>query len=102
MWRRINEMRAFHDLQEPSGWQLRKVDAWVAECRKDITRWKAYRAEVEAGVDIKRPDAIPGIVARTDETIHDLKEEIVVLCHLGKHLERTVAVLPTGRKGRRK
>jgi hypothetical protein len=53
-------------------------------------------------VDIKRPEAIPGIVARTDETIHDLKEEIVVLRHLRKHLEKTVAALPTGRKGRTK
>ena len=44
VWRRIDEMRAFHDLQEPPGWQLRKVDSWVAECRKDIARWKAYRA----------------------------------------------------------
>ena len=102
LWGRINEMRAFHDRQESPGWQLRKVDAWVAECRKDIARWKAYRAQVEAGVDIKRPEAIPGIVARTDETIHDLKEEIVVLRHLRKHLEKTVAAIPTGRKGRRK
>ena len=102
VWRRINEMRAFHDLQEPPGWQLRKVAAWVAATRKDIAQWNIRRADCEAGVDIKKPEAIPGIVARVDETLHELNDEIVVLRQLRKHLEKTVVVHPTGRKGRTK
>ena len=30
---RINEMRAFHDSQEPPGWQFRKVDGMVAQAK---------------------------------------------------------------------
>ena len=102
LWRRINEMRAFHDLQEPPGWQLRRIDEWVAATRKDIAQWNSRRADCEAGVDIKKPEAIPGIVARVDETLHELKEEVEILRHLRKHLERTVVALPTGRKGKKK
>lgn len=103
LWQRINEMRAFNDRQEPPGWQLRKVDGMVAEVRKDIVRWKAYRAEVEAGVNITKPEAIPRIVASVDDTIRELKEQIETLRHLRKHLEKTVTngegVAKTGRKG---
>ena len=49
-----------------------------------------YRAEVEAGVGIKKPEAIPEIVARVDTTISELKDEIEILSHLRKHLEKTV------------
>jgi hypothetical protein len=90
LWQRINEMRAFNDRQEPPGWQLRKVDDMVAEARKDIVRWKAYRAECEAGKAITKPEAIPRIVASVDETIRELKEQIETLRHLRKHLEKTV------------
>jgi hypothetical protein len=104
-WRRINEMRAFRDSQEPPGWQLRKVDQMVAETRKEIARWRKYRAEVEAGVGIKKPEAIPSIVASVDETLHRLKEEIEILAHLRKHLAKTVVngegVVKTRRKGRK-
>ena len=90
LWARINEMRAFYDRQEPPGWQLRKVDDMMAEARKDIARWRKYRAEVEAGVKIKKPEAIPRIVASVDDTIRELKEQIETLRHLRKHLEKTV------------
>jgi hypothetical protein len=106
LWRRINEMRAFNDRQEPPGWQLRKVDRMAAEARKDIARWRKYRAEVEAGVNIKKPEAIPRIVAGVDETIRELKERIETLRHLRKHLEKTVGngegVPRTRRRGRKK
>jgi hypothetical protein len=105
LWRRINEMRAFNDRSEPPGWQLRRVDGMIAEAGKDVARWRKYRAEVEAGVGIKKPEAIPRIVAGVDETIRDLKEQVKILRHLRKHLERTVTrpegVLGTGRKGRK-
>ena len=83
-------MRAFHDSRDPPGWQFRKVDDMVAEARKDIARWKAYRAECEAGAKITKPEAIPRIVAGVNETIRDLKEQIEILRHLRKHLEKTV------------
>jgi uncharacterized protein YijF (DUF1287 family) len=104
-WQRINEMRAFRDSQEPPGWQFGRVDSMVAETRKDITRWRKYRAEVEAGVDIKKPEAIPRIVSGVDGTIRDLKQRIETLRHLRKHLEKTVGnaegVPRIGRKGRK-
>ena len=90
LWARINEMRAFNDRQEPPGWQLRKVDHMIAENRKEIVRSRKYRAEVEAGVGIKKPEAIPRIVASVDETLRELKEQIETLRHLRKHLEKTV------------
>jgi hypothetical protein len=105
-WRRINEMRAFRDSQEPPGWQFGRVDSMIAEAGKDAARWRKYRAEVEAGVGIKKPEAIPQIVASVDGTIRDLKEQVQILRHLRKHLEKTVTkpkgVVKTGRKGRKK
>ena len=105
LWARLNEMRAFNDRQEPPGWQLRRVDRMVAENRKEITRWRKYRAEVEAGVGIKKPEAIPSIVASVDETLRELKEETATLRHLRKHLGKTVGngggVVKAGRKGRK-
>ena len=88
-WLRINEMRAFHDSQDPPGWQLRLVDCLIAEAKDDIARWEAYRAEVEAGVRIKKADAIPDIVCDVNKTISELKEQIEILHHLQKHLENT-------------
>jgi hypothetical protein len=100
LWLRINEMRAFNDNQEPPGWQLRRVARMVAESRKDIARWKAYRAECEAGTKITKPEAIPRIVAGVDDTIRDLREQVETLRHLRKHLEKTVTnaqgILQTG------
>ena len=64
-------------------------------------RWEAYRAEREAGVRIK-PKAIPGIIANVESTISDLKEQVKILRHLRKHLEKT-ATSPEGvRRNRRK
>ena len=62
--------------------------------------------EVEAGWRSRGPRSIPRLVAGTVKTDHDLKEEIEVLRHLRKHLERTLTntkgVPKTGRKpGRR-
>ena len=102
LWARINEMRAFHDSQEPPGWQFRKVDRMVAEAKKDIVGWKKYRAECEAGVKITKPEAIPRIVASVDETIRELKEQIETLRHLRKHLEKTVTNPEGVRRKRRK
>jgi hypothetical protein len=90
MWRRINEMRAFNDRSEGPGWQLRQVADMRREAKKDIARWEKYRADVEAGVGIKKRDAIPGIVASVNQTISDLKEQIEILGHLRKHLKKTV------------
>jgi len=95
-WARINEMRAFHDSQDPPGWQFRMVDDLIARTKQDIVRWKEYRAECEAGVKIKKPEAIPRILASVDESIRESKEQIETLRHLRKHLEKTV-VLRTGR-----
>ena len=39
---------------------------------------------------IKKPEAIPRIVASVNETISELKEQIEILAHLRKHLEQTV------------
>jgi hypothetical protein len=83
-------LRAFHDHREPPGWQLRKVDHLIAQTEKDIASWKTYRAEVEAGVNIKKPEAIPRIVSSVDATISESKEQIEILVHLRMHLERTV------------
>ena len=41
-------------------------------------------------MNIKKPEAIPEIVARVNETIRELKDEIETLDHLRKHLEKTV------------
>ena len=90
IWRRVNEMRAFNDLREPPGWQLRKVDDWKHHTEKEIVCMEHYRSEVEAGVGIKKPEAIPEIVARVNETIRELKDEIEILSHLRKHIEKTV------------
>jgi len=92
IWRRINEMRAFHDRQHGPGWQYGAVDDLKADTERDIVRWEAYRTEVEAGVGIKKPEAIPRIVASVNDTISELKDEIEILGHLRKHLEKTVRV----------
>jgi hypothetical protein len=89
-WRRINEMRAFHDRSEGPGWQFNRVADLIAQAEEDIARWKTYRAEVKAGVKIKKPEAIPGIVSGVDTTISELKEQIEILGHLRKHLENTL------------
>jgi len=89
-WLRINEMRAFHDSQDPPGWQLRRVDRLIVEAKDGIARWEVYRAEVEAGVNIKKRDTIPGIVSSVNQTISELKEQIKILNHLRKHLEKTL------------
>jgi len=89
-WRRINEMRAFNDHSEAPGWQLRKVAYMRREARRDIARWTEYRAEVEAGVGITKPEVIPRIVGDVDERISELKEQIKILNHLRKHLEKTL------------
>lgn len=93
MWLRINDMRAFRDRTEAPGWQLRRVAYLRQDAKKDIARWEAYRAEVEAGVKITKPKAIPGIVNSVNQAITDLKEQIVILHHLQKHLKNT---LPKG------
>jgi hypothetical protein len=89
-WLRINEMRAFNDHSEAPGWQLRKVAHMKDDATTEIARWEEYRAEVEAGVKIKKLEAIPRIVASVNETISDLEEELEILDHLRKHLENTV------------
>ena len=89
-WERINDMRAFHDHHEPTGWQFGKVDDMIADAKDGIARWETYRAECEAGVKITKPEAIPRIVAGVDDTIHELKERIEILRHLRMHLEKTV------------
>ena len=89
-WARINEMRAFHDSQDPPGWQFGKVDHLIAQAKQDIVRWKAYLAECEAGARITKPEAISQIVADVNDTIRDLKEQVEILRHLRKHLEKTV------------
>ena len=92
VWARINEMRAFHDRQDPPGWQFGMVDDLIAQAKKDIAGWATYRAECEAGVKITKPEAIPRIVAGVDGTIGELKERIAILRHLRKHLEKTVTL----------
>lgn len=89
LWRRINEMRAFNDRQGP-GWQFPHVDGLKADTERDIVRWEEYRADCEAGVGIKKPEAIPRLVASTNESIAELRERIEILHHLRKHLEKTV------------
>ena len=44
---------------------------------------------------IKKPEAIPRIVASVNETINELKDEIEILGHLRKHLEKTVCTVRT-------
>ncbi len=90
LWRRINEMRYFNDRQDPPGWQFRKVDALKDDAEHDIVSWEKYRANVEAGVGIKKPEAIPKIVADVNETISESRERIENLAHLRKHLEKTL------------
>ncbi len=89
-WMRINEMRAFHDLSGPPGWQFGVVDHRIEQIDKDIVCQEAYRADCEAGVKITKPKAIPGIVRRVDETTSELREEIAIFHHLRKHLEKTI------------
>ena len=99
-------MRAFLDSQEPPGWQFRSVDRMVAQAEEEIARQEAYRAECEAGASNRKPEAIPRLVAGTVDAVRDLKEQVEILRHLRKHLERTVAsgggVPKTGRKRRRR
>jgi hypothetical protein len=102
VWGRINEMRAFHDRQEPPGWQFGMVDRMVAQAEEDIVRWENYRTECEAGVKITKREAIPRIVASVNDTIRELKEQGKILAHLRKHLEKTVKIPHTRRKGRKK
>ena len=90
LWLRINEMRAFHDHIDPPGWQFGKVADLIAQAKEGISSWEAYRADVKAGVGIKKPEAIPRIVASVNETISELHERIEILGHLRKHLENTV------------
>jgi len=92
LWRRINEMRAFNDRQQGRGWQFGKVDDLREHAERDIASWEAYRAEVAAGVKIKKPEAIPRIVSNVDNTISELKDEIDILGHLRKHLEKTLPI----------
>jgi hypothetical protein len=99
-WARINEIRAFYDNQEPR-WQFGKVDDLIAQAKKDMVGWETYRAECEAGVKITKPEAIPRIVASVNETIGDLKEQIEILRHLRKHIERTVTSPNGVRRNRR-
>jgi hypothetical protein len=89
-WMRINELRAFHDHIDPPGWQFGVLDHRIEQTEKDIVCQEAYRADCEAGVKITKPEAIPGIVRRVDATISELREEIVTLHHLRKHLEKTI------------
>ncbi len=90
LWLRINEMRAFHDHIDPPGWQFGKVADLIAQAKEGISSWEAYRADVQAGVGIKKPEAIPRIVASVNETISELRERIEILGHLRRHLEKTV------------
>jgi len=94
-WMRINDLRAFHDRNDPPGWQFGLVDRLIGRAQQDIVWQEAYRADCEAGVRITKPEAIPGIVRQVDETIRELRNEIAILLHLRKHLE---SVLP-GRTG---
>jgi hypothetical protein len=102
VWARINEMRAFHDSQNPLGWQFGKVDDLIAQAEEDIVRQEAYRAECAAGVKITKPEVIPRIVASVDDTIREIKEQVEILRHLRKHLEKTVASPKGVRWNRRK
>ena len=63
LWLRINEMRAFYDHNDPPGWQFGKVADLIAQAKEGISSWEAYRTDVKAGVGIKKPEAIPRIVA---------------------------------------
>jgi uncharacterized protein YijF (DUF1287 family) len=89
LWRRINELRAYHDRQG-FGWQFQKVDELKAETERDIASWEEYRAEVEAGVNIKKRETIPRIVSNVNTTINELNDEIGILADLRKHLEKTL------------
>jgi hypothetical protein len=95
VWLRINEMSAFHEHQDGPGWQFAKVDHRIEEARNDIVRWEAYRAQVQAGVGIKKPEAIPEIVGSVNKSLAELREEIEILEHLRKHLEKTVDCGPS-------
>jgi hypothetical protein len=95
LWLRINEMRAFYDHTDPPGWQFGKVADLIAQAKEGISSWESYRADVRAGVGIKKPEAIPRIVASVDETIRELQERIEILGHLRKHLENTVCTVRT-------
>ena len=55
---------------------------------------------VRGGTKITKPEAIPRIVASVDDTIRDLKEQIEILRHLRKHLEKTVTI-PKGVRRRK-
>jgi hypothetical protein len=89
-WARINELRTYRDHHGPPGWQFGDVDSRIEDAQKAISSWKTYRAECHAGVRITSPEAIPDIVRRVDETIVQLREEIVILLYLRKHLENTI------------
>jgi hypothetical protein len=90
IWRRIHEMRAFNDHQQGTGWQFGKVDDWKDCTAKEIVHLEHYRSDVEAGVGIKKPEVIPEIVARLNDSIRESKDEIEILNHLRKHLEKTL------------
>lgn len=93
LWLRINEMRAFEERVHGPGWQFGNVADLIAQAEEGISSWESYRAEVEAGVGIKKPEAIPRIVASVNETISELHERIEILGHLRKHLENTVCTV---------
>ena len=58
-WARINEMRAFHDRQDPPGWQFGKVDHLIAQAKEDIVRWEAYLRSAKPGRE-SNPRRFPG------------------------------------------
>ena len=90
LWLRINDMRAFRDHADGPGWQFQRVAEMLAQIEEDIASWKSDRAKLEAGVDIKKPEAIPGLLQSVDATLSDLREQIENLGHLRKHLENTL------------
>lgn len=92
LWLRINELRAFHDHIDPPGWQFGKVADLLAQTKEGISSWESHRADVQAGVGIKKPEAIPRIVASVNETISELQERIEILGHLRMHLESTIRI----------
>jgi len=92
IWSRVNEMRTFRDRREPVGWQFGEVDERVARAESEIAWQENYRVQCEAGVKIRKPEAIPGIVRHVDERIEELREEVAILLHLRRHLDNTVQV----------
>ena len=77
LWQRINEMRAFHDSQEPPGWQFRKVDEHGCGSQEGHRPLEEVPGGGRGGGgDQEARGDLPASSPAWTSTIRDLKEQV--------------------------